>query len=57
MDTLALRHGIEQARRRRDYDTVDIKNSRLEIAESLLNLARDRILKMHRTGKYNKVWE
>ncbi len=57
MDTLALRHCIEQARRRRDYDTVDIKNSRLEIAESLLNLARDRILKMHRTGKYNKVWE
>jgi hypothetical protein len=56
-DTLALRHCIEQARRRGDYDAVDIKNSRLEIAESLLNLARDRISKMHRTAKYNKVWE
>jgi len=56
-DILALRHCIEQARQRRDYDTVDIKNSRLEIAESQLNLARDRISKMHKTGKYNKVWE
>lgn len=56
-DILALRRSVEQARKRKDYETADIKNSRLEIAENQLNLARDRILKMHRTGKYNKVWE
>ena len=56
-DMLALRHNMEQARKRKDYNALDIRQSRLEIAENKLNLARDRILKMHKTAKYNKVWE
>lgn len=56
-DMLALRRGMEQASRNKQHDLADIRKSRLEIAETRLNLARDRILKMHRTAKYYKVWE
>ena len=56
-DMLSLRNTIEQARQRKDYVTVDTRTPRLEIAETRLNLARDRISKLHKTGKYNKVWE
>lgn len=57
MDVLSLRNSIEKAKQRKDYITVDTRISRLEVAESLLNLARDRILKMHKTAKYYKIWE
>ena len=57
MDVLSLRNSIEKAKQRKDYITVDTIISRLEVAESLLNLARDRILKMHKTAKYYKIWE
>lgn len=56
-DMLSLRRGIEQAITRKDYVAVDIKQNRLEIAEFQLNLARNKISKIHKTGKYNKVWE
>lgn len=56
-DTVALRRTIEEAKRRKDYFSVDIRLARLEIAETKLNRARDKILKIHKTGKYNKVWE
>lgn len=56
-DTVALRRTVEEARRRKDYFSVDIRLARLEIAETKLNYARDKISKIHRTGKYNKVWE
>jgi hypothetical protein len=57
MDVLSLRNSIEKAKQRKDYIIVDTRISRLEIAEGLLNLARDRILKMHKTAKYYKIWE
>lgn len=56
-DMLSLRRIVEQARQRKDYITVDTRMPRLEIAETRLNLARDRISKLHKTAKYNKVWE
>jgi hypothetical protein len=54
---LALRNTIEKARQRRDYATVDTRLPRLEVAENRLTLARDKILKMHKTAKYYKIWE
>jgi hypothetical protein len=56
-DSLFLRRGIEKARKNQDYDAVDIRQSRLEIAENKLNLAREHISKIHKTAKYYKVWE
>jgi hypothetical protein len=56
-DILALRNSIAKARQRQDYESVDIRQARLDIAESRLNLARDNILKLHKTAKYYKVWE
>jgi hypothetical protein len=54
---LSLRHAVEEARKRKDYVTVDTRLPRLEMAETRLNLARDKISKIHKTAKYNKVWE
>lgn len=56
-DVANLRYIIEQAQKRKDYLTVDTRMPRLEIAETRLNLAREHISKIHKTGKYNKVWE
>ena len=55
-DMLALRSTIERARQRQDYVTVDTRMPRLELAETRLTLARDKISKIHKTAKYNKVW-
>jgi hypothetical protein len=55
-DMLSLRSSIDQATHRKDYVAVDIRQNRLEIAEFQLKLARDKILKIHKTAKYNKVW-
>jgi len=56
-DMLSLRNTVEKARQRQDYVTVDTRMPRLEIAESRLNLARDKISKLQRTAKYYKIWE
>jgi len=56
-DMLALRNIIQKARERGDYVTVDTRMPRLEIAETRLNLARDKISKIHKTAKYYKIWE
>lgn len=56
-DMINLRRIIEEARKRKDYVVVDSRQARLEIAEFHLNLARDKISKLHKHGKYNKVWE
>jgi hypothetical protein len=56
-DVLSLRRTMEQARLRGDFVTVDTRLARLEMAENQLNLARDKISKIHKTAKYNKVWE
>jgi hypothetical protein len=56
-DMLSFRWGVEQARQRKDYIAVDNRQARLEIAENRLNIARDRISKIHKTAKYYKIWE
>lgn len=56
-DMLSLRRTIEQAALRKDYVTVDTRLPRLEIAESRLTFARDKISKIHKTAKYYKIWE
>jgi hypothetical protein len=56
-DMLTLRRGIERARKDKDYMSLDIRQNRLEIAEKQLSMARDKIAKIHRTAKLNKVWE
>jgi hypothetical protein len=57
VDMLALRRSTEKARERKDYNKVDINLSRLDIVETKLTLARDKISKIHKSAKYNKVWE
>jgi len=56
-DLASLRYTIDQAQKRKDYVTVDTRMPRLEIAETRLNLAREHILKIHKTAKYYKIWE
>jgi hypothetical protein len=55
-DVASLRHAIDQAQKRKDYVIVDTRQARLEMAETRLNLAREHILKIHKTAKYYKVW-
>lgn len=56
MDILAMKGIQAQAKARKDYETVDIRQSRLEIAQKQLEIARDKISKIHIHAKYNKVW-
>ena len=56
-DMLSLRRIIEQARKQKDFLTVDTRLTRLEMAETKLNFARDKISKIHKTAKYYKIWE
>jgi hypothetical protein len=55
-DVLTLRRSIAKARKLQEYDVVDIRSARLEIAESELEIARDRISKLYNHAKYIKVW-
>ena len=56
-DMLSLRRSIEQARLRKDYITVDTRMPRLEMAETRLNIARDKVQRLHRDAKLAKVWD
>jgi len=56
-DIQAWRNHIVKARKRKDYDTVDIRTSRLEIAEKTLEYTRNEISKIYLTAKYNKIWD
>ena len=55
-DMMAMKHSQTKARAKKDYETVDIRQARLEIAEEQLELAKDKISKIHLHAKYNKVW-
>jgi len=57
IDMLNLRRIVDAARKRGDYTVVDSRTARLEIAETKLNFAREKISAIHRTAKLNKVWE
>lgn len=57
VDTQTLTHGIDSARKLRDYVKVDAGLARLELSQKRLDLARDKISKIHRLAKYTKIWE
>ena len=56
-DSLALRRGIDRARKQQDYVSVDIKTARLDEAEKQLALARRDLASVHRVAKFAKVWQ
>jgi hypothetical protein len=55
-DMQAMQRSQQQARVKKDYEIVDIRQARLEIAEKQLEIARSKILKIQTHAKYNKVW-
>jgi hypothetical protein len=56
-DMLSLRHGIEAARKNKDYLLVDSRLARLEIAETKLTIARRKVSQIHLYAKLAKVWD
>jgi len=56
MDSRALQNGVKSARNQKDYVAVDIKQTRLDIAEKLLADAKIKLFAMHKIAKFNKVW-
>ena len=56
-DLLSLKRTIERARKSQDYESVDIRTARLEIAQANLDFAKDKISALHSHAKFNKVWE
>jgi hypothetical protein len=56
-DMLTLRRGIARANLEKDYVALDSRQNRLEIAERDLELARAKMMKIHRHAKLAKVWE
>ena len=57
IDVLALKRTIRLAVQKKDYETVDIRNARLEIAQQQLTFARESVSKIYRHAKYNKIWD
>jgi uncharacterized protein (UPF0179 family) len=55
-DVQAMRRGQKHALGKKDYETVDIRQARLEIAQKQLEEAQDKISKIHLHAKYNKIW-
>lgn len=57
MDLLTLKRGISRALKVKDYDSVDIRRARVDIAEQQLKRAKYQLSAMHLNAKYNKVWQ
>lgn len=57
IDVLAMKRSQDRARTKKDYDIVDIRQARLDEAQKQLEIARDKLSKIHLHAKYNKVWE
>lgn len=56
-DMISLRRIIERARLNKDYTSIDIRQTRLEIAETALANAREKLATIHRRAKLAKIWE
>jgi hypothetical protein len=56
-DMISLRRGVESARKQQDYVALDVRQIKLDIAESELTQAREKMAKLHRYAKFAKVWE
>jgi len=57
MDVLMLRRKIAGLQRQSDWISAEIREYRLEIAQRRLEALRDKISKIHRSAKYNKIWD
>ncbi len=56
-DMILLRRGIAQAVKQKDYFLVDAKQARLDIVEKRLQLARNKMAKIHSLAKSTKIWQ
>jgi len=57
MDVVMLSRRITGLQRQSDWIGAEIREYRLEIAERRLEALRDKISKIHRSAKYNKIWD
>ena len=57
MDMVMLSRRIAGLQRQNDWMGAEIREYRLEIAERRLEALRDKISKIHRSAKYNKIWD
>jgi hypothetical protein len=56
-DMINLRRGVESAKKRQDYVSMDIRQIKLDIAQNQLTEARNKMDQIHRYAKSSKVWE
>jgi hypothetical protein len=56
-DIMAMKRSQQHAKSKKDYEIVDIRQARLEIAQKQLEIAHNKISKIRLNAKYNKVWE
>lgn len=56
-DVVILQRQIRRAKETKQFDVMDIRQARLDNAQERLFLARNRISKIHKYAKYNKIWE
>jgi hypothetical protein len=56
-DMLLMRRGIAAAIKQKDFFAVDAKQARLDIVEKRLQLARNKMEKIHAIAKSAKVWQ
>ena len=57
IDIVTMRRCLESAKKRKDYNSVDIRQARLDVSETKLRIATEKIKNIHHTAKINKVWE
>jgi hypothetical protein len=57
VDVMNLTKNRDSALRLKDYGRADIRDARLDIALKRLEIARDKISKIHKSAKYTKIWE
>lgn len=55
-DIMFMRRCLEAARKRKEYNVVDVKQARITQAQHRLKLAEQELSAIHRTAKINKVW-
>lgn len=56
-DMLLLRRSISCAIKQKDFFAVDARQARLTLVEQRLQLARDRMARIHLIAKHAKIWQ
>jgi hypothetical protein len=57
IDVLTMRRCMTSALARKDYYAADIREARLDVSETKLKLAQEKMQAMHFSAKMRKVWE